>query len=99
MGAAKFIRFKFDGWSTVRSESVYGFELSFVDGPLEYKTKCMGNFRMGVSHAADDVCLLISRVVHGRLGAKTLNCFVSDSAPVNKAAVRIFIENAGGDDY
>lgn len=99
VGALKLISLTFDGGSTLCSKSVYEFMVSFVDNHLELKTKCTSNFRMRGSHAVDDVCLLIARVVYGRLGDRKPNYFVSDSAPFKKSAVRKLMVNAGGEDY
>eukprot|EP00171_Calliarthron_tuberculosum_P023086 IDg23086t1 len=88
----------FDGWSTFRNEAVLGFMISLLSPNLTLETYCLGNFIMKSGHGARHVSEIITQVVRERLGGRIPDYFVSDSAPVNKAAVRQFM-NDEGDEY
>ncbi len=59
----------------------------------------MGNFRWRGSHTADDLCFIMHKVLRGSLGGKIPNYYVSDSAPVNKSAVRKLMVDRNGNYY
>eukprot|EP00171_Calliarthron_tuberculosum_P023067 IDg23067t1 len=56
-------------------------------------------FDVSRGHTADDVCAILKCVVQKRLGNQMPTYFLSDSAPVNKSAVRKLMHNDGGDDF
>lgn len=100
VSAAEFVTLTFDGWSTSRNESVLGFMVSILaEDTLSLRTKCVGNFRLPRGHSANELCKVMGEVVVDRLGHRVPDFFVSDSAPVNKAAVRMFMVNKEGDDF
>lgn len=88
----------FDGCATYNNGSVLGFTVSTLDRNLVFRTSCISNFKLMRRHAANQVSEIILRTVQSRLGKRTPDYFVSDSAPVNPAAVRSFME-CTGDDY
>eukprot|EP00171_Calliarthron_tuberculosum_P000236 IDg236t1 len=63
------------------------------------ETKTVGNFRLAGRHTAADICNVLKSVIQKRLGGRKPTYFVSDSAPANKAAVRMLMQNDGGDDH
>ena len=85
----------FDGWASVRNERVIGFIVSFLDENLELKNRCIGNFKVSTSHFASDIAGIISEVIRDRIGSRKPSYFVTDSAPISKAAVRIFMGDSG----
>lgn len=98
--AAEFLTLMFDGWSTSRNEAVLGFMASMLDkNTLQLRTRCVGNFRLPKGHGAVELSRVIGNVVAQRLGKRVPNFFLSDSAPVNKAAVRLYMLNKDGDDF
>ena len=44
--SAEFITIKFDGWLSVRNESVLGFMISSLGDALELRTYCLANLEM-----------------------------------------------------
>lgn len=97
--SAEFLTFMFDGWSTARSEAVLGCMVTTIDEQLLMVTKPVGNFRLSGRHTAADVCNVLQNVIQKRLGGRRPTYFVSDSAPVNKAAVRMLMQDDDGDDH
>ena len=88
----------FDGWCTVRNESVLGMMKYLLREDLLLHTFCVGNFKINLGHSADDVAKYIVYTMLDRMNAQVSDYFVSDSAPMNKAAVRLCMENEG-DNY
>ena len=99
LSRSEHIVLNFDGWSTSRNHSVTGFIVTFLDQELKLKSRCVGNFRMLQTHGSKDICSTIKRVVAERLNKIIPVYFVSDSAPSNKAAVRMFMEEEEGDEH
>ena len=85
----------FDGWSSLRNECVIGFMISFLDGDCGLQTRCLGNIKMKTGHSESDLTSIIADIVRERLDKRKPNYFVSDSAPVSKAAVRAFMGDEG----
>ncbi len=55
----------------------------------------VGEIRIIIEDNASDSALIIAYIVRERLEKRKQNYFVSDSAPVNKAAVHEFIGHDG----
>eukprot|EP00171_Calliarthron_tuberculosum_P004297 IDg4297t1 len=91
--SADFLTFMFDGWSTARTEAVLGCMVSTIDANFLLETKTVGNFRLAGRHTAADICNVLKSVIQKRLGGRKPTYFVSDSAPANKAAVRMLMQN------
>ena len=83
----------FDGWSTYHNDAVIGFMISFLNHSLILTTLCVGNLTLRGGHGATDVSKSIETIVTKRLGGRVPDYFVSDSAPVNKAAVRAYMKD------
>lgn len=67
---------------------------------LKLQYKCISSFSLPFRrHTANEVRQIIGRVVRERPNKRTPDYFLSDSARVNPAAVRKFMQNDGGDDY
>ncbi len=64
---------------------------------LELKTKCLGNFKMSLGHTSNDIAKVIREVVKKRCGNVVPSYIVTDSAAVNKRAVRLFLNDFGDD--
>ena len=64
-----------------------------------FQTRVVGNIPRIGGHLADFVASCINQVVNDRLGGRTLDYFVSDSAPVSKSAVRRFMEREGDEKW
>ncbi len=68
------------------------------NGYINLATKWVGNFHKRRSHNVDEMCLIFSQVVQGRLRNKRVRYFVTDLAPNNKSMVHKFMVNAGRED-
>lgn len=96
---AEFVVLLFDGWSTVRNQSVLGCMVASLDSSISLVVKTVGNFHMTRGHTAQYLCDVLKQVVQKRLGGRTPTFFLSDSASVNKAAVKLLMGVNEGDDY
>ena len=95
---SEFTVLKSESWSTFQNEAVLGFMVSYVDEELNLQTRCVGNIAFFGRHTESDVAEVITKVVQERLGGRTPDYFLLDSAPVKKSGVRRFMNNEG-DDY
>ena len=74
-----------------------GFTVSLLDDSLELRNHCLGNFEMNEGHTHHHLREIIHKVVRDRMGGRIPTYFLSDSAPVNPKAVRLYL-HASGDD-
>lgn len=95
---AEFYSVIFDSWSSIHNESVLGFSVCFLNKCLTLETSCIGNYGMSNTHTARDVSDFIAKMVRERCSGRYPCFFVSDSASVNKAAVRQYM-NDNGDSF
>ena len=99
VSTAEFIVLTCDGWPTYGNYSVMGFMVTYLDAELRMVTKCLGNFKMTAVHSGSYICELIRKVVVNRPVGCSPSYYVSDSAPVNKLAVRLFEEDEGDEHW
>lgn len=57
------------------------------------------NFKLKGGPSSTDMCNVLRNAINQRRGKRNPNYFVSDSAPNNKAAVRLLMGNQGGNDF
>ena len=88
---AEFVVLTFDGWCTYHNVAVLGFMLTVLKDDLTMQIRCLCNFRMTFGHSSDDIQIILRQVVQERMSGRYPSYFVSDSASVNKAAVRTFM--------
>ena len=79
----------FDGWATLWNESVLGIMSSRLDDSLEIRTNFLGNLRIDLGRSANGVAKLLRFVVSESFPERVAKYFVSDSAHINEAAVRM----------
>ncbi len=88
-----------DSSSLLRDECGIGFMIFFLDGDCGRQTSCLRNIKMETGYSASDLASLIADLVPERLDKRKPNYFVSDSAPVNKAAVRALMGDEGDESW
>lgn len=75
-----------------------GFTISFLDENIVLRTRTISNLKMLAGHTTRHVCDIIRTVISERVGARIPKYFLSDSAPVKKLAVRMYM-GRDGDEY
>ncbi len=95
---SEYIGLTFDRWSSVRNEANLKFIISYLDEDLLLRTRTIGKSGETGEQDSDKVAELIRTAIQSRCSNRTPDFFVSDSAPVNKSAVRKFMI-CDGDEY
>ena len=80
------------------SQCVLGFMISTLSSSMFLKTRYFANLKIKNEHTASYICESIKKIVLERFNENPYY-FVSYCAPENKAAVRIYMQSSGVDDY